>query len=395
MKVGIICYGHFDATISLGKYLTHLSPKVVVEYVFILSQSDLNVEIINLKGNKLKNGFVSSQKISNVVDEEILNYISPAKLKIFLFNTIKIADFKNYDLLLKLKNNIYRNKYDIVHFIGNNPWIVFLNCLIRNISTIHTLHEPYPFERISKYRLLRYKWTVKLMLRASAHIIVPSKVFYDRLQNNYKVSKNKISIVPFGPFEIYKKYSDKKISKEDNLLLYYGSIHEYKGVDVLMESMIKVLQVTRKLKLIIAGSYHCIKNDFLTSDPNIKIIRKYLSNKEIAELNELATVVVCPYKGASQSGVVMTSFAFGNPIIATNVGALPEMIENDVTGVIIEAGNSDILYRAILDLFQNPKKIHRLRLNVQNKYSDTGSNWLFISHQTYSLYKSLSGNLNS
>jgi len=157
---------------------------------------------MNLKGNNLKNGFISSQQIDSILDKEIIDYISPIPLKIFLFNSIKIADLKNYQLLIDLKKGIDDNKYDLLHFVGGNPWIVFLNFLIKQTPKIHTLHEPYPFVHLSKYWLFRFKWTVSLMLRSSTHIIVPSKVSYDRLQKHYKIQNSKVSIIPLGPFEL-------------------------------------------------------------------------------------------------------------------------------------------------------------------------------------------------
>jgi glycosyltransferase involved in cell wall biosynthesis len=387
LKVGIVCFNHFDATISLGKYLTLLFPEIVVEYIFILSQSSLNIEILNLKAYELKNGFIDDNQINSIVDKEIFNYISPNRLIFFLFNSIKIADVKNYKLLMDLRKNIVGNKYDLLHFVGNNPWIVFLNYLVKNIPKIHTIHEPYPFVHMTKYRLQRFKRTVNLILRSSTHVIVPSQVSYNRLQNHYKISNIRISIIPFGPFEIYKEYSDNRIIKEDNLLLYYGYIDEYKGIDILIESMMKISKENKKLKLIIAGGNGHIDQNSFQSNPNIEVFNRHLSNKEIAEFNQLATLVICPYTAASQSGVVMTSFAFGNPIIATNVGAMPEMIEDKVTGIIIEPGNSDLLCKAILDLFQNPQKINELRCNVRSKYLNSENSWLNIAEQTYRLYQ--------
>jgi glycosyltransferase involved in cell wall biosynthesis len=119
----------------------------------------------------------------------------------------------------------------------------------------------------------------------------------------------------------------------------------------------------------------------------VELINRYLTNEEIAVYNQMANVVVCPYIGASQSGVVMTSFAFDNPVIATDVGALPEVIETGVTGLIVKPNDADALYKAICDLFRDPATIDSMRTNVNAKYSDSESSWTGITQQTCRLYE--------
>jgi glycosyltransferase involved in cell wall biosynthesis len=56
----------------------------------------------------------------------------------------------------------------------------------------------------------------------------------------------------------------------------------------------------------------------------LQLIDRYLSNSDAAALFRSASVVVCPYRDATQSGVVLSAFAFGVPVIASAVGGLPE-----------------------------------------------------------------------
>lgn len=390
MKTGIVCYNHFDATISLGKFLKQNNPGSNVHFIFLLSQSFLDVEIFNLEGKGLNNGFVDRNKLLDVVDQEVFSYLNNGvTFDVFIFNTYKIADLKNFKLLLNLKAFIERENFDILHCVGNNPWIVFLNFLSRKKTPVlHTLHEPYPFSKHSKYRILRHKLKARLLIYSSSHIILPSVTSYNRFIDNFKIKSNHVSIIPFGPLEIYRAYSSQGIKKQDNVVLYYGNISSYKGIEVLLSAMQLIANDKNRLKLIIAG-----EGSFSYSIPpaivDMQLINRHLSNKEIADLNEIATVVVCPYLSASQSGVVMTSFAFDNPVIATNVGALPEFVDDNVTGIIIEPNNPVMLSNTIKYLFENLNTIEKMRANINLKYSASKKSWTHIAQQTYLLYEQL------
>jgi glycosyltransferase involved in cell wall biosynthesis len=225
---------------------------------------------------------------------------------------------------------------------------------------------------------------MNLLIKSGSHITVPSLVSYNRVIDNWEIDQNKISILCFSQFEIYKEYLRKEIPKSDKIILFYGLINEYKGVEVLISAMKKVIKVLPDLKLIIAGKGK-IEYDITTLGNNFEIINRYITNEEIAELNQLATLVVCPYFSASQSGVVMTSFAFNNPVLATNVGALPEVIEDGKTGILIDYPDSDLLAKKIIEFFENPDEINKFRENIFNKYSKTEYSWSDIATQYYNL----------
>ena len=387
MKIAIICYNHFDATISLGKYLKQIDKKTEVHFIFLLSQSFLDVEIITLQGKGIKNGFVDKEQMSKVIDREISIYLNDiASFDVFVFNSYNLADLKNIKLLFKLRSSIIKKKFDVLHFVGNSPWIILLNSSFRKQPKVHTLHEPYPFSGHSNYRLLRHRLKIKLLINSNNHIIVPSIISHTRFTDNFDIDSARLSIVPFGPLEIFKSYLTNPILKKDDIILFYGNITQYKGIDTLMSAIPLVYKSNPSLKFIIAGAGQ-LDDELVKSHPNLQVINRHLTNKQVAELNQLATVIVCPYRSASQSGVVMTSFAFNNPIIATNVGALPEFVENGITGVIIEPGNSEMLSEIIIKLFESEGMIENLRANIKAKYSNSEHSWSNIASKTYHLYE--------
>lgn len=390
LRVAIVCYNHFDASISLGRYLPENDPGIKVDFFFLLCRSqNISVENIDLRGYTFNNGLIPERDFREALGDHVFDYLGEdVSVSAFIFNSLRLADPKNYRLLNDLRTILANETYDLIHFVGTNPWIVFLNAVTRGIAKVHTVHEPYPFMSLSKYRLFRYTLAIKLLLKTSSHLIVPSDTSFKRLTQHYNTNNKKISVIPFGNFEVYKSYLNTEIVKEDNLIVYYGNISQYKGVPDLLQAMVNVLEKNPNLKLIVAGAGDI--NYPITQLPaNITIINRYLSNTEIAELNERATAVICPYRGASQSGVVMTSFAFGNPVIATRVGAFPEMIEHEITGYLVEPHDVKALSEAILHVFSDPALINTMRKNILQDNKDSEKSWTQISKDHFEVYREM------
>ncbi len=371
LKIAIVCYGHFDATLALAKYLPRLHSGLRIHLIFLLDQSEsISVENVDFQGYRSENGFVEDDVLRTVLGPEIYTYIHPTvELRAFIFNSIRLADLKNWALLQVLREDLVKQNFDLIHFVGNNnDWIVKLNRTMQGIPKIHTMHEPYPFSPLSVYRAFRYRWTIQQLLNTSSTIVVPSEISRNRLEDHFKTDSIRVEVIPFETFEIYTAYGRSDLATEANLLLYYGSIVDYKGVPDLIEVMRSVQVHQPEIRCIIAGAGRLPRPlDFPT---NTQLINRYLSNCEIADLNRRAALVVCPYRSASQSGVVMTSFAFGNPILATAVGAFPEMIDHQETGYLVQPGSRSALAQAIISLFSQGKMLWEMQAAVRKRYVD-------------------------
>ena len=100
-------------------------------------------------------------------------------------------------------------------------------------------------------------------------------------------------------------------------------------------------------------------------EPVLKMIKsnKYLNDEELIALNKLAKVIVCPYKSASQSGIVLTTFAFGKPVIASNLPQISEFVRDGVHGYLCPANNIRTWSKCILLLVNNIKLRRKMGLN--------------------------------
>jgi glycosyltransferase involved in cell wall biosynthesis len=100
---------------------------------------------------------------------------------------------------------------------------------------------------------------------------------------------------------------------------------------------------------------------------NITIINKYLSLDEIAVLIDRSAFVVCPYRDATQSGVLSTTFAFGKTAITSNVGSFSEYITDGINGLISEPEASDLAEKIMMAIENDYYK--KLESNVISNHT--------------------------
>jgi glycosyltransferase involved in cell wall biosynthesis len=191
----------------------------------------------------------------------------------------------------------------------------------------------------------------------------------------------------FVPHPLYDNFGE-KISKEEarrklninpdyKVLLFFGFIRKYKGLDILLESMtiLKKNPSTRDIKLLIAGEFYEDKKNYLEllSDPDIQdnliIHTEFITDSMVKYYLCAADCVVQPYRKATQSGVTPLAYHFEKPMIVTNVGGLPSLVPDKKVGLVAEPNPNDIAEK-IVEYFQLGENyfLHHLR-DEKKKYS--------------------------
>ncbi len=162
---------------------------------------------------------------------------------------------------------------------------------------------------------------------------------------------------------------------EKKVLLYFGFIRHYKGLDILLEAF---SGLSDDYYLIIAGECYGSFDKYqkIIDSKNLRrrifLQLEYLKDSQISPYFSSADVCVLPYRSATQSGIVGIAYHFGLPVIATDVGGLREVIEPFDTGIIVEKPESNLLKNAIVSFFQQ-NLADRFIVNV-NKFAER-YNW--------------------
>lgn len=168
-----------------------------------------------------------------------------------------------------------------------------------------------------------------------------------------------------APHPVYEQYgaagrdrasSRARLGIKGDLLLFFGFVRHYKGLDVLIEAMPKVL-ARRDVTLVVAGEFYepvapiRARIAELGLGERVRVYDRYVADEEVSELVAATDCVVLPYRSATQSGVVLVAYAGGCPVISTAVGGLPEVVEEGVTGFLVPPEDPDALADAILRFY--------------------------------------------
>ena len=267
----------------------------------------------------------------------------------------------------KTANKILKQKPDLIIFSYWNPFFApcfgYIAKLLKNKigsdKLISICHNIKPHERNFLDKSL-----IKFYLRPFKNFMLMSSY----VENQLKLYKNNFnSSVRFLPInEKYNiPYNKIKIKLEmgyesgDKLILFFGLIRSYKGLDNLLYAFNDVLLNDSSIKLIIAGEAYedldrykkIITNHNMHN--NIIWINEFLSNEFIEKLMVTSDLLILPYNSASQSGVLSQAWQYNLPSIVTNIGGLPECVDEGKSGYIVEPNDTDQLSMRIKHFFNS------------------------------------------
>ena len=142
------------------------------------------------------------------------------------------------------------------------------------------------------------------------------------------------------------------------ILLFFGFVRPYKGLDVLLEALPIILREF-PVHLLIVGEIWGDETDYRTQierlglSSHVTIVNQYIPNEDLRRYFGAADVVVLPYRSATQSGVIQLAFGFGKPVITTQVGGLAEAVVDDVSGLIVPPGDTSALADAVIRFYRH------------------------------------------
>ncbi len=150
---------------------------------------------------------------------------------------------------------------------------------------------------------------------------------------------------------------------DGRILLFFGYVRAYKGLDILVEAMPEILRRHPGTRLLVAGEfYHGEKTireriEKLGISDHVTIESGFVPNDRIPLLFSASDALVLPYREASQSGVVQQAYGFGRPVIVTDRGGLPEYVCDGETGAIVRSLEPSEFAQGVCDFLDSMKTI--------------------------------------
>ena len=313
------------------------------------------------------------QKVIPIISNQIENLDMWKKVK---FEKIVTIDTYNSKLSFALNTMLFPFKqkkqirnalhtYDIkaVYCPMSSFWTVPINKIFKDSRIITVNHDPISHSGASRFAV----WLMERPFKSSDVIIVHSKKFVEYTEKKY----GRTEYIPLCQHNLYRNINNKKtiISYNPNKInfLFFGRIANYKGLDVLEKAYRKLsaeFDDSITLNVVGNGDFSTYKEQYRDLK-NVTIINRWISDEEVESAFVGENIVcVCPYKDATQSGVVLLAYDYGVPVIASNTGGLDEQVINDQTGILIPPNNVDALYCAMKEFILNDKKIKEMQIHI-------------------------------
>ena len=316
----------------------------------------------------------------NMEYEELLD----KRIELFVYKQPRLRNPLNILTVRSIVKRIEEFKADIVHFQGLHTWFFVGLPFIRNRAVTTTFHDVSSHVGEEK---LRYRWNKWLFRRYSDRIIVHGNHLKKKIVNEDGIPEEKVHVIPHGNYSLYSRWRKLTISEGKENVLFFGRLWKYKGLEYLIRAEPLISREIPELKIVVAvhGEPFSKYEEFIVNKDKFNVIERYIPNEEVAELFQRASVVVLPYIEASQSGVLNIAYSFGKPVVVTDVGALPEVVDHGKTGFIVPPKDPKALAEAIVTLLKDDELRKEMGKNAYVK-ATTELSWDRIAEMTIEVY---------
>ena len=279
----------------------------------------------------------------------------------------KIHLLKEYLCSLRdLEQEIVQGGYDVIHVQTVKKEGIELPLIQKaskksGVPVVCTVHNVDPHEHSEKGKRARRRW-----YDFCSALIVHNEASARELRIRYEADMSKLYVVPHGVYSVEKDSPQLLVRENDGThFLFFGSIREYKGVDLLLEAIDRIPRERLKdMRFIIAGRQYPALYEFdlanrieqLDLKKVVETRIRRIPDDEVSSLFEWADFAVFPYREIYGSGALLMSYSYSVPVIASNLPTFLEETENGSTGLLFKAEDPDSLASALLEACSIPSE---------------------------------------
>lgn len=266
------------------------------------------------------------------------------------------------------------------------------------IATIHaTEYGRYNGIHAAEHRYIHGK--EKILVHEAWRVIVCSQYMHDEIKRVLNVPGDKIDVIYNGIRAEKKHHANnfdrlefrRRFAANDEKIIYYvGRIAYEKGVFVLLNAVPQILsQMGGKVKVVIIGGGNTSKLQEQAWNLGIRErcnFTGFMSDEDLDKFQTIADCAVFPSLYEPFGIVALESFAARVPVVVSDTGGLPEVVQHERTGVVTQTNNPNSLAWGILKVLNNPNYAQGL---INNAYESLGErfNWSKLAQQTSAVYQ--------
>lgn len=249
-----------------------------------------------------------------------------------------------------------------------------------------TVHYPLP-RGAAALKLER-----RLLARFDA-VVTHTEGQAERIVSDAGIPRERVHTIPHGPLDYLTSLPDERplppelATVEGPVILFFGLLREYKGIDTLLEAFAHV----EGAELWIAGRPNMPMehlHELAARAPGrVRFISRFIPDPEIPALLRRADVLALPYREIEQSGVLHAGLAFGKPMVLGDVGGFSEVGAAGAAR-LVRPDDADGLARELQELVSDPAARARLAESTRAR-AEGEFGWDAIAHRTLDLYRSL------
>ncbi|CAG0964100.1 glycogen synthase [Methanosarcinales archaeon] len=366
-----------------------------------------NVHVVTVRRKIDKGSAYTDEKILDFFENKIhLHTISNAN-DTFLYNAaFQYSCFKELPMICK------ENKIDIVHADVPHMSDVILRLLKSNknmVTTVHTIIEGHKegilasgldfsqMEASERYTLELYpmlKLIQRLYLKRSPTIIAVSNWMKGLLEHNYGIKD--VNVIHNGvdheQFLPKGKNTGEGFETNKPVVLFSGRFIALKGINILVRAMRHVISETKDVHFAFAGPeanrkwVSMFENEGIPS--HYYSFLGYIPHARMPEIYSNSSIFVLPSLIESFPFSILEAMSSGVAVIASNVGGVPEIIEDGVDGLLVPPGNPEILAKKLLFLLDNESERDKISKKAREKILEKFTSEI-MTNETEKIYEQI------
>lgn len=240
----------------------------------------------------------------------------------------------NLPLLISLIHRIRKERFDVIYFESLHVWnLPILWMAGRKTCTYQVIHEVVPHEGDRQIALVELM--NKAVCKLADMIVLRNHMYRELLSQKYCVSDDRVKCL-----ELWRRYPQFIPPVNSGTALFFGRVNPYKGADNLLQIAKNCPDIHFEMIGRVDSQMVGIA-DQLRSLPNVHLNDEYVSDDEMKQAFIQADWIILPYNSASQSGVIIDAYKYSRPVIAFDVGAISEQLEEGHSGYLVKAGDID------------------------------------------------------